>query len=117
MMSLTARRHVTNMTFIFFSAYVKCTSCSLGPKCCRYFRKRDRDIHGIAGFPNLFYNELYVMDGGFKQYYHEYPEKSSTGLYVPMTDKRYISEWKQHFKNYKQLAQQQKRQAQSLPVS
>lgn len=39
---------------------------------CQYLRERDRKIH-INDYPNLFYPEIYVMEGGYKLFFEFYP--------------------------------------------
>lgn len=75
-----------------------------GPKCCRYFRKRDREIHGFNGFPNLFYPELYVMDGGYKKFHESIHTINTT--YIAMNDKRYRDEWIKCWKLHKYIKKQ-----------
>lgn len=56
-----------------------------GPKLCRLFRKIDRGIHGVDRFPNLFYPELYLMQGGYRAFFSEFPDLCMPMGYIPMT--------------------------------
>lgn len=55
-----------------------------------YLRSRDREIHGIKGFPKLFYPELYVMKYGYKRFFAEFPDLCEPRSYVPMEDEDYV---------------------------
>ena len=43
-------------------------SSERGPKLSRFLRKLDRDANKEC-YPNLFYPELYLLDGGYKVFY------------------------------------------------
>ena len=36
-------------------------------------RETDRGKNGMKNFPQLFYPELYLLDGGYKAFFNEYP--------------------------------------------
>ena len=43
-------------------------------------RKTDREKNGMS-FPKLYYPELYLLEGGYKAFYEEYPvSKKLTNL-------------------------------------
>jgi rhodanese-related sulfurtransferase len=65
-----------------------------GPASCRYLRSRDRQMHGVAGFPNLYYSELYAMAGGYKEFYQKFPELCEPQSYVPQNDPRFLQDEK-----------------------
>lgn len=44
-------------------------SSERGPRMCRFVRKRDRDMNE---YPNLHYPELYILEGGYKKFYHDF---------------------------------------------
>jgi len=61
-----------------------------GPRACKHLRERDRQIHGLKFFPKLFYPELYVMAGGYKEFFSKYPELCEPQGYVSMQDPRFL---------------------------
>lgn len=60
-----------------------------GPTMCRHIRGRDRQIHGYKYFPWLYYPELHIMKGGYKEFYKHYPELCNPQGYVSMFDKKF----------------------------
>ncbi len=62
---------------------------------CQFLRSWDRKIHELC-YPELYYPELYVLEGGYKKFF-ETPdalEFCDPPRYLPMKDKRFISEMK-----------------------
>jgi M-phase inducer tyrosine phosphatase len=59
-----------------------------GPNLCGLMRELDRKIN-LENYPRLFYPQIYVISGGFKEFHQKYPELCSPAEYVPMTDERY----------------------------
>lgn len=39
---------------------------------CRFLREIDRKENGFKFFPKLYYPELYLLEGGYKDFYHAY---------------------------------------------
>jgi len=62
-----------------------------GPSLCRHLRKRDREAHADS-YPQLFYPEVYVLDGGYKKFFETSPQFCFPQEYVPMTDDRFSTE-------------------------
>jgi rhodanese-related sulfurtransferase len=56
-----------------------------GPRLCRLLRDVDRKLNE-SRYPDLYYPEMYVMDGGYKQFFKSHPELCQ-GSYVPMLEK------------------------------
>ena len=56
-----------------------------GPRLCRLLRDVDRKLNE-ARYPDLYYPEMYVMEGGYKQFFKQHPSLCQ-GSYVPMLDK------------------------------
>lgn len=63
-------------------------SCSRGPQTAIAFRTIDRELHEKAD-DSLYYPDVYILDGGYKTFYHEYKEFCE-GEYVMMDDERFI---------------------------
>ncbi|KAL8212226.1 UNVERIFIED_CONTAM: hypothetical protein K2H54_040895 [Gekko kuhli] len=56
-------------------------SSERGPKMCRYLREEDRAMNE---YPALHYPELYVLQGGYKDFFLEYKEMCEPQSYCPM---------------------------------
>jgi len=70
-----------------------------GPNCCRYFRQIDREANA---YPALSFPNIFVMDGGYKKFYQEYPDLCDPNSYVSMWDPKYSKEFKESQKEFKQ---------------
>ncbi|CAB1330408.1 unnamed protein product [Coregonus sp. 'balchen'] len=44
-------------------------SSERGPRMCRFVRERDRTMNE---YPNLHYPELYILKGGYKEFFHHF---------------------------------------------
>jgi hypothetical protein len=79
-----------------------------GPKMCKLVREMDRKIHGLKHFPKLFYPEMYVLSGGYKNFYSQYNDLCEPNGYVSMKDPRYVDLqklcWKVWKSNKKELS-------------
>lgn len=49
-------------------------------------RQFDRKLHGIKGFPNLHFPEIYVIAGGYRAFHQKYPELCTPHNYISMED-------------------------------
>ncbi|XP_060096101.1 M-phase inducer phosphatase 3 isoform X4 [Heteronotia binoei] len=56
-------------------------SSERSPKMCRYLREEDRTMNE---YPALHYPELYVLQGGYKDFFLEYKEMCEPQSYCPM---------------------------------
>ncbi|KYO24142.1 M-phase inducer phosphatase 3 isoform B [Alligator mississippiensis] len=56
-------------------------SSERGPKMCRYLREEDRAMNE---YPALHYPEMYVLKGGYKEFFPEYKELCEPQSYCPM---------------------------------
>uniref|UniRef100_A0A8C3TJX0 M-phase inducer phosphatase n=1 Tax=Chelydra serpentina TaxID=8475 RepID=A0A8C3TJX0_CHESE len=64
-------------------------SSERGPKMCRYLREEDRAMNE---YPALHYPELYVLKGGYKEFFPEYMELCEPQDYCPMHHQDYKAE-------------------------
>jgi len=60
-----------------------------GPKSYKRIRSSDRKINE-PNYPELFYPEMYLLEGGYKQFYKDYPQLCEPQGYVEMKDPCYI---------------------------
>lgn len=74
-------------------------SVKRGPSFCREFRSLDR-IANINDYPHLSYPELYLMEGGYHEFFSLYSELCSPKEYIPMNkkDKHKLKTRKKHRK-------------------
>lgn len=70
---LTAHVENTKKTVIIFHCEF---SSKRGPNMCKFLRKRDRELH-TNSYPELYYPEIYVMEGGYKRFFEDYKVETS----------------------------------------
>lgn len=73
-----------NVCFVFHCEL----SSQRGPKAAENFRNFDRKENS---YPELTFPDLFVLEGGFRRFYSEYPDKC-VGEYVPMRDPRFVKD-------------------------
>ncbi|NXO79229.1 MPIP2 phosphatase, partial [Sitta europaea] len=56
-------------------------SVERGPKMCKFLRERDRCCHE---YPQLHYPELYVLKGGYREFFFQFPSHCEPRDYRPM---------------------------------
>ncbi|KAM9308103.1 M-phase inducer phosphatase 1 [Gastrophryne carolinensis] len=56
-------------------------SSERGPRMCKFLREKDRDLHE---YPSLYYPELYVLAGGYKDFFQRFPSFCEPENYRPM---------------------------------
>ena len=71
-------------------------SSERGPKMSRFLRKMDREANK-ACYPSLYYPELYLLEGGYKAFYEQYPELCDPHKYTPMIHPNHTNDVK-HFR-------------------
>jgi len=64
-----------------------------GPKSYKRVRANDRKLNE-PNYPDLFYPEMYLLEGGYKQFYKDFPELCEPQGYVEMKDPCYIPQMK-----------------------
>ncbi|ESN99793.1 hypothetical protein HELRODRAFT_135400, partial [Helobdella robusta] len=72
-------------------------SSERGPRLLQHLRSRDREAH-IMTYPQLYYPEIYLLDGGYKAFYEAYPHLCEPQRYKPMDHADHAHELR-HFKN------------------
>ncbi|ORX58589.1 hypothetical protein BCR36DRAFT_344014 [Piromyces finnis] len=75
-------------------------SSERAPWMAQFFRKADREKN-LFFYPRLHYPEVYVLKGGYKEFYNNYKEFCSPQKYVEMADSKYIEQCKHHRKMFK----------------
>lgn len=96
---LTAAHHRTPMdashkrkVIVFHCEF----SSERGPKMYRFLRQMDRDANKEC-YPALHYPEIYLLEGGYKAFFHSHMELCQPKTYLPMSDERYLDDLK-HFR-------------------
>ena len=62
-------------------------SSKRGPKLCRFLRSRDREMNKDS-YPELNFPEIYLLEGGYKQFYESHKYLCFPQAYKPMLDKQ-----------------------------
>lgn len=68
-------------------------SSQRGPSLCRYLRNTDRDINS-SSYPALFYPELYILSGGYKDFFEKCPHLCEPAAYVPMAHPEFTEKYR-----------------------
>jgi len=68
-------------------------SSKRGPSMSRFLRNKDRDAHQ-DNYPELYYPELYLLEGGYKEFYSNQPEYCEPKEYREMLDPEYQQQLK-----------------------
>ena len=70
-----------------------------GPEMYSTLREIDRRLH-MNVYPQLFFSEIYILEGGYKQFFENHPDLCEGG-YVPMADKSYKEDCRDKFSKHK----------------
>ncbi|TNV71799.1 hypothetical protein FGO68_gene10591 [Halteria grandinella] len=70
-----------------------------GPAMYQALRELDRRLH-LHCYPQLFFTEIYILEGGYKQFHESQPHHCEGG-YVPMADKNYKEDCREKFHDHK----------------
>ena len=68
-------------------------SANRGPKYLRLLREEDRDMNE---YPTLCFPEVYLLKGGYKEFFASYPDLCEPKSYVKMIDPNYADDLKSH---------------------
>ncbi|XP_045384978.1 M-phase inducer phosphatase 2 [Lemur catta] len=66
-------------------------SSERGPRMCRFIRERDRAAND---YPSLYYPEMYVLKGGYKEFFPQHPSFCEPQDYRPMNHEAFKEELK-----------------------
>ncbi|CAF0991239.1 unnamed protein product [Brachionus calyciflorus] len=77
-------------------------SAERGPRLMRELRERDRSINK-DDYPNLCYPEIYLLEGGYKQFYESNQQLCEPRAYVPMLQDEHRNDMKFFRKKSKSL--------------
>ncbi|XP_055977610.1 M-phase inducer phosphatase 2 isoform X2 [Sorex fumeus] len=64
-------------------------SSERGPRMCRFIRERDRAAND---YPNLYYPEMYILKGGYKEFFPQHPSFCEPQDYRPMNHEAFKEE-------------------------
>jgi len=76
-----------NLCLVFHCEF----SSHRGPKAYKKIRSLDRKQNEYC-YPHLFYPEMYLLEGGYKQFWQEHPELCVPRGYVEMKDPSFVPE-------------------------
>ncbi|XP_039080592.1 M-phase inducer phosphatase 2 isoform X2 [Hyaena hyaena] len=66
-------------------------SSERGPRMCRFIRERDRAAND---YPSLYYPEMYILKGGYKEFFPQHPTFCEPQDYRPMNHEDFKDELK-----------------------
>ncbi|KAL5017390.1 hypothetical protein ScPMuIL_006979 [Solemya velum] len=66
-------------------------SSERAPKLCRLLRRSDRKVNSDH-YPFLIYPEVYILDGGYSNFFRTHEDFCEPQTYIPMLHKDYASE-------------------------
>lgn len=75
-------------------------SSERGPRLMRLLREKDRQLNK---YPELMYPELYLLDGGYREFYKKYKEHCIPQAYKPMKSRNHRDEMRDLRKRRKVL--------------
>lgn len=81
-----------------------------GPSMWKIMRELDRNYNGIENFPRLFYPEMYIIEGGYKEFFKQYPSLCSPQNYISMDDPKHSAKCKESFSNFRRSIKQFKQE-------
>ncbi|KAL1786483.1 M-phase inducer phosphatase 2 [Sigmodon hispidus] len=64
-------------------------SSERGPRMCRFIRERDRAAND---YPSLYYPEMYILKGGYKEFFPQHPNFCEPQNYRPMNHEAFRDE-------------------------
>ncbi|XP_015338048.1 M-phase inducer phosphatase 2 isoform X1 [Marmota marmota marmota] len=64
-------------------------SSERGPRMCRFIRERDRAAND---YPSLYYPEMYILKGGYKEFFPQHPNFCEPQNYRPMNHEAFKEE-------------------------
>ncbi|XP_052778610.1 cdc25-like protein phosphatase twine [Mya arenaria] len=71
-------------------------SSERGPKMYRHLRSEDRSLHTDV-YPRLAFPEVYLLEGGYKAFYHKHIVQCEPQQYMPMLHKDHVTDLR-HFR-------------------
>lgn len=74
----------TNTLLIFHCEY----SVHRAPLTANFIRSHDRAVNAV-NYPKLTYPEIYILDGGYSQFFSQHPAKCFPQNYVEMNDQQH----------------------------
>ncbi|ORX95769.1 Rhodanese-like protein [Basidiobolus meristosporus CBS 931.73] len=76
-------------------------SSQRGPRMALHLRSRDRELNATE-YPNLFFPELYILDGGYRNFYFQAKQLCIPQNYVEMNDEQHMLECKSRMMHFKE---------------
>ncbi|BFZ64944.1 m-phase inducer phosphatase [Saitoella coloradoensis] len=77
------------------------------PKMAMHLRNRDR-FHNMKRYPQLWYPELYILDGGYRGFFGAHKDKCQ-GAYVEMEDVKHKSAYETSMHGFRKVAKSRER--------
>lgn len=77
------------------------------PKMALHLRNQDRNAN-MERYPDLYYPEIYILKGGYRNFYQEFKDYCDPQSYVEMNDDCYKEELRKAMAGYKRVFQKSK---------
>lgn len=84
---------LVNSVFIFHCEFSQHRSVGLG----NALRDWDRKVNN---YPNLYYPEVYILSGGYKRFFEEFPDLCDPSRYLTMFDSSYSEQMTRHLQEF-----------------
>lgn len=81
-------------------------SSKRGPSAYKLLRGMDRTAN-FERYPKMFFPYMYILEGGYKEFFSQYPKACYPMCYVTMKDKKYAKELK-HNTRLKRISERQR---------
>ncbi|OCH95193.1 hypothetical protein OBBRIDRAFT_611028 [Obba rivulosa] len=75
-------------------------SVKRAPTFAKHLRSKDRSLNGHV-YPRIYYPEVYILEGGYSQYYSESPLRCQPCGYVRMDDPHYAASRKEDLDQFR----------------
>lgn len=89
-------------------------SSERGPRLMRLLREKDRQINK---YPELWYPELYLLEGGYREFYKKFKEYCVPQSYRPMKSRNHRDELKNYRKRRKAIANPRRKENRTPDIS
>lgn len=103
------QQHASRHIIIFHCEF----SSERGPRLMKLLREKDRQINK---YPELSHPELYLLDGGYREFYRKYKEYCVPQAYKPMKSRNHRDELK-NYRKRKRMATPRRKENRTPDIS
>ncbi|KAK9709951.1 m-phase inducer phosphatase [Basidiobolus ranarum] len=91
-------------------------SSKRGPRMALHLRSRDRELNAME-YPKLYFPELYILDGGYRNFYSQAKSFCVPQSYIEMNDEQYLDECKSRMINFTESFLSRRNKPRSVSLS